>query len=99
MDYKAAQAAIYPARLELGMRKWRIARSGSGDALLVQIGMGANSCWVEVTVNGLDLYDVTVFKTRGATRTVQFTLHDIYADKLAPALVARWCEHCSQKGW
>ena len=90
-----AMSHLRAAHMEMGIRE----ASTNGASLYFKVGAGASTAWVEVTLNALDLYDVQIFKIRGMNRNALGDLCNVYADQLAPALIAAWCGICDKKGW
>jgi hypothetical protein len=83
------------ARMELGIREQKADKSH----LWFKVGMQHSTSWVEITLNGMDLYEVSMFKLRAGKRTELGHLADMYNDQLASELVALWCKICQEKGW
>lgn len=95
LDFDTARSHIYPARWEMGLREWM-----AGDnALLVKCGIGQRSCWVVVTVNIRDLYDVKIMRIRGNAVVNLGEKNDIGCERLASETVQLWCRVCADRGW
>lgn len=103
IDWRQAQAALWPARMELGLRDWAYSEGQDRSFLRFKLGMAHSTCMAEITVNGADLYDIVVFKVKHKDLmpvvTEQFRLTNLYGDKVASALTAAWIAHCGKKGW
>lgn len=95
IDTTQAMSHLRAARMEMGIRE----ASTKGACLYFKVGAGAATARVKVTLNALDLYDVQIFKIRGRNLEVLGDLCNVYADQLAPALIAAWCRICDKKGW
>lgn len=95
VDSELVVRLVSPLRWEMGTRNFQAGRM----FVRFQVGMGSSTCWVEITRNSWDLFDVSIFKARAGRRTEVGSLSDIAGDQLAQALLGEWCEACSRKGW
>lgn len=107
IDADSAFALLRPVYWELGVRDRRLlTRSDApqlGRWIEFKIGMGHSTCDVAIRLTHLDLFDVTISKTRKVkgdrcTKVLGQAL-DIYAGDLSRVLLNAWCLVCSEKGW
>lgn len=107
MDGEATFRLVSSLYWELGVRERRILTRADapelGSWIEFKIGAGPSVCNVAIRLTHLDLFDLTIFKTRrvkGIRRTtVLWQALDVYAVDLARDLLNSWCAVCSEKGW